>query len=67
MKMFPNASAVSRETADRAASSRLWFLDLLRGINLISMIAYHGAYDLVYLYGVNLPGYRGLPGYQVGS
>ena len=47
MKMFPNASAVSQETADRAASSRLWFLDLLRGINLISMIAYHGAYDLV--------------------
>ena len=33
MKMFPNASAVSQETADRAASSRLWFLDLLRGIN----------------------------------
>ena len=63
MKMFPNTGAVSQETADRAASSRLWFLDLLRGINLISMIAYHGAYDLVYLYGVNLPGYRGLPGY----
>lgn len=63
MKIFPNTGAVSQETADRAASSRLWFLDLLRGINLISMIAYHGAYDLVYLYGVNLPGYRGLPGY----
>lgn len=46
-----------------AASRRLRFLDLLRGLNLISMIAYHGAYDLVYLYGVNLPGYRGLPGY----
>ena len=63
MKMFPNTGAVSQETADRAASSRLWFLDLLRGINLISMIAYHGAYDLVYLYGVNRPGDRGLPGY----
>ena len=27
------------------------------------MIAYHGAYDLVYLYGVRIPGYRSLPGY----
>lgn len=63
MKIFTDTGAVSQEAADRAASSRLWFLDLLRGINLISMIAYHGAYDLVYLYGVNLPGYRGLAGY----
>ena len=27
------------------------------------MIAYHGAYDLVYLYDVRIPGYRSLPGY----
>ena len=42
-------------------ASRLHALDLLRGLNLISMIAYHGAYDLVYLYGVRIPGYRSLP------
>lgn len=68
-----NAPHVLSKTALRAdlpkdrgpadSSGRLCALDLLRGINLLSMIAYHGAYDLVYLYGVNLPGYRGLPGY----
>lgn len=63
MKAFPKAGAASRETAGRTASSRLWFLDLLRGINLISMISYHGTWDLVWLYGMDLPGYRGLPGY----
>ncbi|HJA93178.1 MAG TPA: DUF1624 domain-containing protein [Candidatus Eisenbergiella merdipullorum] len=52
-------SAPSRDSG----SGRFCVLDLLRGINLISMIAYHGAYDLVYLYGVDLPGYRGTPGY----
>ena len=42
---------------------RLAFLDLLRGITLISMIAYHAAYDYVYLYHHEIPGYRALPGY----
>ena len=32
MKIFTDTGAVSQEAADRAASSRLWFLDLLRGI-----------------------------------
>ncbi len=34
------------------------FLDVIRGITLLSMIAYHGAWDLVYLAGVNWPWYH---------
>ncbi len=43
--------------------TRLHILDLIRGITLLSMISYHAAYDLVYLYGLQLPGYRGTEGY----
>lgn len=42
---------------------RLSFLDFLRGFTLLSMIAYHAVYDLVYLYHQNIPGYRGIHGY----
>lgn len=42
---------------------RLHFLDALRGVTLISMIAYHGMWNLVYLFGVQVPWYRGTPGY----
>ena len=42
---------------------RLHFLDALRGMTLISMIAYHGMWNLVYLFGVQAPWYRGTPGY----
>ena len=42
---------------------RLHGLDALRGLTLISMMGYHGLWNLVYLFGVDLPWYRGLPGY----
>lgn len=42
---------------------RLHLLDALRGFALINMIAYHGLWDLVYLFGVDLDWYVGLPGY----
>ena len=42
---------------------RLHFLDALRGVTLISMIAYPGMWNLVYLFGVQAPWYRGTPGY----
>ena len=45
------------------ASKRLSHLDTLRGITLISMIAYHAVWDLVYLYGVNWPWYRSFGAY----
>ncbi len=38
--------------------TRLTALDILRGIALISMITYHAVWDLVNLWGVNLPWYR---------
>ena len=42
---------------------RLQLLDALRGFALVNMIAYHGLWDLVYLFGVKLDWYVGLPGY----
>lgn len=42
---------------------RLHFLDALRGFTLIHMIAFHGMWNLVYLFGVRASWYRGMPGY----
>ena len=41
-----------------ARKSRLSGLDTLRGITLISMIAYHASWDLVYMFGVKWDWYR---------
>ena len=38
-------------------------LDTVRGITLISMIAYHASWDLVYMFGVNWPWYRSFGAY----
>ena len=43
--------------------SRYRFLDMLRGLNLISMILYHALYNLNYLYGHPMKWYRSTPGY----
>ena len=43
--------------------TRLHLLDALRGLCLISMIGFHGMWNLVYLFGVDAPWYRGMPGY----
>lgn len=42
---------------------RLHLLDALRGFLLLHMIAYHGMWNLVYLFGVRAPWYRDTPGY----
>ena len=42
---------------------RLHFLDALRGFTLIHMIAFHGLWNMVYLFGVKADWYRGTPGY----
>lgn len=42
---------------------RLHFLDALRGFTLINMIAFHGLWNLVYLFGLKLDWYVGTPGY----
>ena len=38
-------------------------LDTMRGITLISMIAFHASWDLVYMFGVNWPWYRSFGAY----
>ena len=43
----------------QASSGRYALLDTIRGVTLLSMIAFHGAWDLVYIYGVDWPFYRG--------
>ncbi len=43
-------------------SSRYALLDELRGLDLISMMLYHGMWDLLYLFGVRANWYTGLPG-----
>ena len=42
---------------------RLHFLDALRGFTLINMIAFHGLWNLVYLFGIRMDWYTGTPGY----
>ena len=42
---------------------RLHLLDALRGFTLLNMIAFHGLWNLVYLFGVHAPWYTGTPGY----
>lgn len=42
---------------------RYFLLDALRGATLISMIAYHGMFDLVELYGVSVDWFWKTPGY----
>jgi len=42
----------------RLGSRRFDNLDTIRGITLVSMIAYHASWDLVYLYGVDWPFYH---------
>ena len=43
-------------------SSRYALLDELRGLDLISMMLYHGCWDLVYLFGLRADWYEGWPG-----
>ena len=38
-------------------------LDNVRGITLISMIVYHGMWDLVYMFGVDIGWYDSIVGY----
>ena len=42
---------------------RRYLLDGLRGLTLISMILYHGMFDLVEIYGLHIPWFVERPGY----
>ena len=43
--------------------TRLHFLDAFRGFLMLNMIAYHGMWNLVYLFGVKVGWYAGTPKY----
>ena len=43
--------------------TRLHLLDALRGFLMLNMIAYHGMWNLVYLFGVKASWYSGTPKY----
>lgn len=45
------------------SENRYKTLDTLRGITLISMILYHGIWDLVYIFGVDMPWYESKAAY----
>lgn len=51
------------EASQALRKQRYHLLDALRGLTLISMIVYHGTWDLVYLYGVDWAWYRGIYAY----
>lgn len=55
----------SMQIADKSGEphGRLHLLDSLRGITLISMILYHGVWDLVYIYGIKWDWYRSTGAY----
>lgn len=46
------------ELANNAKPRRAVLLDEIRGADIILMVLYHLGYDLVYLFGVEVPGYR---------
>ncbi len=52
-----------KENGVQMKSPRYALLDSIRGITLLSMILYHGTWDLVYLYGKNWRWYRGSGAY----
>lgn len=44
-------------------AARYRLLDELRGLDLISMMLYHGMWDVVFLFGVAQKWYTGRPGF----
>ena len=59
----PSSEQLNSIALPEGKTKRLELIDLLRGLTLVSMIAYHAAWDLVYMFGVNWPFYRSLGGY----
>ena len=45
------------------AKNRLYLLDSMRGLSVISMVIYHAMYDIVAIYGVDVGWYFDTPGY----
>lgn len=48
---------------EQPQSLRYHLLDELRGLDLISMMLYHGMWDVVFLFGITQKWYIGRPGF----
>ena len=49
---------MAKRSGNSIRNRRYELLDVIRGITLVSMICYHGAWDLVYIAGVDWPWYH---------
>lgn len=61
--LMPTSAAEPAGALPTAAHPRYPFLDLLRGATLLSMVAYHAVWDLVFVFGANWPWFWGTPGF----
>lgn len=51
-----------RRVQQKAPASRYALLDELRGLNLVSMMLYHACWDMMFLFGIWMDWYAGMPG-----
>lgn len=58
MRTTMNLRSMGMSEITTEGKQRYGFLDMVRGITLISMILFHGAWDMVYLYGKEWSWYR---------
>ena len=51
-----------RRAQQKAPASRYALLDELRGLDLVSMMLYHACWDMMFLFGIWMDWYAGMPG-----
>ena len=49
-------------TREKAPAGRYALLDELRGLDLVSMMLYHACWDMMFLFGIWMDWYAGMPG-----
>lgn len=54
---------MAAEMNSKIPTKRYDLLDNIRGITLVSMVAYHAVWDLVYIFGVDMEWFRGTGGF----
>lgn len=53
--MLLHAYTTSSFLSTSKCSDRVCLFDIIRGFTIVSMVAFHATYDLVYLYGIQIP------------
>ena len=51
-----------RRVQQKAPAGRYALLDELRGLDLVSMMLYHACWDMMFLFGIWMDWYAGMPG-----